>query len=62
MSIFLTAQCKVIVVATAKPQSIIGQIHGSETNSELLKIRWTGYLAGKCYVEARYQTNDASKT
>ncbi|MEI6751828.1 MAG: polysaccharide lyase family 7 protein [Paludibacter sp.] len=59
---FLTAQCKVMVVATAKPQTIIGQIHGSETNSELLKIRWTGYLAGKCYVEARYQTNDATKS
>lgn len=59
---FLTAQCKVMVVATAKPQTIIGQIHGSETNSELLKIRWTGYLAGKCYVEARFQTNDAAKT
>ncbi len=59
---YLTAQCKVMVVATAKPQTIIGQIHGSETNSELLKIRWTGYLAGKCYVEARFQTNDAAKT
>jgi Alginate lyase/Secretion system C-terminal sorting domain len=59
---YLTAQCKVMVVAAAKPQTIIGQIHGNETNSELLKLRWTGYLAGKCYVEARYQTNDAART
>ena len=59
---FLTAQCKVMVVAPAKPQTIIGQIHGNETNSELLKIRWTGYLAGKCYVEARFQTNDPARS
>jgi hypothetical protein len=59
---YLAAQCKVMIVATVKPQTIIGQVHGSETNSELLKIRWTGYLAGKCYVEARFQTNDAART
>lgn len=58
---YLTAQCKVIAVAPAKPQTIIGQIHGSETNSELLKLRWTGYLAGQCKIEARYELNDATK-
>lgn len=56
---YLTAQCKVITVATAKPQTIFGQIHGNENNSELLKLRWTGYLAKKCYIEARFQTNDS---
>jgi len=58
---YLTAQCKVIAVAQAKPQTIIGQIHGSETNSELLKIRWTGYLSGQCKIEARYELNDATQ-
>ena len=58
---YLTAQCKVIAVAQAKPQTIIGQIHGSETNSELLKIRWTGYLPGQCKIEARYELNDATQ-
>ena len=58
---YLTAQCKVIAVAPAKPQTIIGQIHGSETNSELLKLRWTGYLNGQCKIEARYENNDASQ-
>lgn len=57
----LTAQCKVLAVAQAKPQTIIGQIHGSETNSELLKIRWTGYQAGQCKIEARYELNDATQ-
>ena len=59
---YLFAECKVIQVANAKPQIIIGQIHGSETNSELIKLRWTGYEAGKCYVEARFENNDATKS
>jgi hypothetical protein len=59
---YLTAQCKVISVASAKPQTIIGQIHGSETNSELLKLRWTGGAAGQCFLEARYQRNDSART
>jgi hypothetical protein len=57
---YLTAQCKVLVVAQAKPQIIIGQIHGSQTNSELLKLRWTGYQPGQCYIEARFQKNDST--
>jgi hypothetical protein len=57
---YLTAQCKVLAVAQAKPQTIIGQIHGSNTVSELLKLRWTGYLPKQCYVEARFKTNDAN--
>jgi len=57
---YLTAQCKVIAVVEAKPQTIIGQIHGSNTVSEMLKLRWTGYKSGQCYVEARFKTNDSS--
>ncbi|MHC1705655.1 MAG: polysaccharide lyase family 7 protein [Tenuifilaceae bacterium] len=59
---YLTAQCKVITVASAKPQTIIGQIHGSDDESELLKLRWTGYLPGQCFIEALYQANDAIRT
>jgi hypothetical protein len=57
---YLTAQCKVLAVADAKPQTIIGQIHGSNTVSEMLKLRWTGYKPGQCYVEARFKSNNAS--
>ncbi len=57
---YLTAQCKVLAVAQAKPQTIIGQIHGSNTVSEMIKLRWTGYLPKQCYVEARFKTNDAN--
>jgi hypothetical protein len=49
----------VLAVAQAKPQTIIGQIHGSNTVSEMIKLRWTGYKAGQCYIEARFKTNDA---
>jgi len=59
---YLIAQCKVITVASAKPQTIIGQIHGSDDESELLKLRWTGYLPGQCFIEALYQANDAIRT
>ncbi len=55
---YLTANFSVHEVYEEKPKLIIGQIHGSESNSELLKIRWTGYEDGKCYVEARFQNND----
>ena len=54
----LTARCRVVNAPSQKPHIIIGQIHGHEKNSELLKIRWTGYKPGKCYVEARFQRND----
>ena len=54
----LTAVVSVDEVAIPKPQVIIGQIHGSEKNSEMLKIRWTGYRPGECYIEARFQYND----
>ena len=57
---YLTAQCKVLSVAQAKPQTIIGQIHGSNTVSEMIKLRWTGYQPKQCIVEARFKTNDAN--
>jgi hypothetical protein len=59
---YFTAMCKVDSVAIAKSQIIIGQIHGSQTNSELLKLRWSGYRAKQCYVEARLQKNDTTKS
>lgn len=58
---YLYAECKVTQVANAKPQIIIGQIHGSEDNSEMLKLRWSGDEPGKCFVEARFEDNDAIK-
>lgn len=57
----LQAQCKVMAVATAKPQTVIGQIHGGDAVSQMLKLRWTGYLAGQCYIEAQFKTNDTNK-
>lgn len=61
---YLMAQCKVMSVAQAKPQTIIGQIHGSSTvnPSEMIKLRWNGYLPKQCFVEARFKTNDATFT
>ena len=59
---YLYSECKVTNVADAKPQIIIGQIHGSEINSELIKLRWTGFEAQKCYVEARFENNDATQS
>lgn len=58
---YLNAECKVTQVANAKPQIIIGQIHGSEINSEMIKLRWSGNESGKCFVEARFENNDAIK-
>lgn len=58
---YLYAECKVTQVANAKPQIIIGQIHGSEANSEMIKLRWSGDESGKCFVEARFEDNDAIK-
>ena len=47
---YLEAECKVITVASAKPQTIIGQIHGSDVISELLKLRWTGEQPHHSYI------------
>jgi hypothetical protein len=59
---YLTAQCKVVSVAAAKPSLIIGQIHGSENESEMIKLRWSGYNPGLCTVEARFEMNDSLRT
>jgi hypothetical protein len=59
---YLTSECKVMAVAQPKPGIIIGQIHGYEDESELLKLRWTGYKPGQCYIEARFELNDPTRT
>jgi hypothetical protein len=58
---YLHVQCKVIEVAKAKPQMIIGQIHGSNRDAEMIKLRWTGLNPGDCFIEARFQKNDDKK-
>jgi hypothetical protein len=59
---YLEAQCKVITVASAVPKTIIGQIHGSDTVSQILKLRWAGMNPGQCYIDAQFKTNDWNKT
>lgn len=58
---YLRVLCRVIEVAQPKPQVIIGQVHGSTNDSEIVKIRWTGDKPGLCYIEARFQKNDKTK-
>ena len=58
---YLYAECKVTQIASEKPNIIIGQIHGSEADSEMIKLRWKGYLPGECIVEARFEKNDITK-
>jgi hypothetical protein len=57
----MRVKTKVVQVAEAKPQVIIGQIHGVEKASEMLKLRWTGFKPGTGYVEARFKTNDKER-
>ena len=59
---YLEADCKVVTVAAAKPQTIIGQIHGSDTVSQILKLRWSGISPGQCYIDAQFKTNDWAKS
>lgn len=54
----MRVKLRVMEVAEKKPQTIIGQIHGSEKFSEMIKLRWTGFKAKTGYVEARFKTND----
>lgn len=58
----LSTQCRVFTVASATKKMVIGQIHGSDTVSELLKLRWVGDAPGQCSVDARFKTNDTAKT
>ena len=58
---FLRVRCSVEAVAHGKPQTIIGQIHGSQKEAELLKLRWTGDKPGQCFVEARYQRDSKGR-
>jgi hypothetical protein len=56
----MTATCKVTMAPSANPTVVIGQIHGSNTNSELIELEWNGNSAGNCRVFALFQTNDAA--
>lgn len=58
---YLAAECKVITVASENPQTIIGQIHGSDKVSQILKLRWNGEQPHHCYIEAQFKTNNAIK-
>jgi hypothetical protein len=58
----MTAQCRVLKVASDTKKIVIGQIHGSDTVSELLKLRWVGEADGQCSIDARFKTNDTAKT
>jgi hypothetical protein len=53
----LTASCK---VTKAPATVVIGQVHGSNNNSELVELEWMGNSAGNCKVSAMFQTNDAA--
>ena len=57
----LTAQCKVMKTAPDTPKIVIGQIHGSEKVSQLLKLTWVGNKSGKCFVQANFKNNNAVK-
>jgi len=57
----LGARIAVVQVVHEKPSTVIGQIHGNNEPSELLKLRWTGDKPGACYVEVRFKRNDAKK-
>jgi hypothetical protein len=56
----MTASCRVTRAPSANPTVVIGQIHGSNTNSELIELEWNGNSAGNCRVFALFQTNDAA--
>jgi len=57
----LDAICRVVIVASDTPKTIIGQIHGNESKSQLLKLVWSGYKPGKCAVTVIFKTNDPEK-
>jgi hypothetical protein len=53
----MTASCK---VTKAPGTVVIGQIHGSNDNSELVELEWMGNSAGNCKVSAMFQTNNSA--
>jgi hypothetical protein len=53
----LTASCK---VTKAPATVVIGQVHGSNDNSELVELEWMGNSAGNCKVSAMFQTNNSA--
>jgi hypothetical protein len=56
----MSAVCKVTIAPSANPTVTIGQIHGSNNNSELVELEWNGLSAGNCKLTAMFQTNDAA--
>jgi hypothetical protein len=56
----MSASCKVTKAPNANPTVVIGQVHGSNDNSELIELEWMGNSAGNCRVSAMFQTNDAA--
>ncbi len=57
----LDAICRVMTVAPDTPKMVIGQIHGSEGKSQLLKLIWAGKKSGKCTITANFKSNDNAK-
>lgn len=53
----MTASCK---VTKAPATVVIGQVHGSNNNSELVELEWMGNSAGNCKVSAMFQTNNSA--
>lgn len=44
------------------PKVNIGQIHGREHNTEMVKLVWKGYKDNKCLIEARLQEDSPERT
>lgn len=57
----LSGVCVVESVAPDTPKTVIGQIHGGEKVSQLLKLIWAGDKNGKCNIRANFKNNDAGK-
>jgi len=58
---YLTAECKVVTVVPDTPKLVIGQIHGSDKKSQILKLLWTGTKNGMCTIKAQFKANDSEK-
>ncbi len=56
----MSASCKVLEVPSSRPITVIGQVHGSNSNSTMFQFRWNGYQAGTCSIEVRFQDNSSA--
>ena len=57
----LDAICRVITLAPDTPKMVIGQIHGGDAKSQVLKLIWAGKKQGKCTITANFKNNDEAK-